>query len=195
MNLKETSDFANKCIVGCLGTEELVYTTRFFLGILQRKMPDHMIKIEDYEFNLRRLDWDYVRLSIFFIATVGAVLYRKGNFYTVKTTKEDVKELLQKSDMELIESIKKFIKISDEEFTIATIPPKKPGRAISEESLFIKGVIEDMLMTSEDKDTIFSSSLIAKKITDTTATRVDNILKILVKEGKMEKVRGGYKAV
>lgn len=197
MDIKELRKFADHHILGVTGIEKTAEAVRYFLHTLRFKTPNRLFIPEEYEFKERWLEWDYVRFSMFFLIENGILLYRKNGFYTLNTTKEDSMEFLGKyySDNKMAELIKSIFETSDKEFEIAAILPKKRGKAMSEESLFIKGVIEDLLMISEDKNEIFSSSAIAKKITDTTPTRVDNILKLFVKEERMEKVPGGYKAI
>lgn len=205
MYVKETRDFIEHHIIGAMGVEKLVYAIEFFLHILQRKLPDRLFRPEDYEFNDAGIDWDYIRFSMYFLVEKGIVLHRKNNYYTLETTKGDSKEMLENGADELSNLIDDVLKTSEGEFEIATIPPKKRGRVISEESLLIKGAIEDTLKITKDcldiirnmgvttRGVVFSTSEIAKKYgRDVSAATVNSIMVMLVKEGKMIKVPGGY---
>ena len=99
------------------------------------------------------------------------------------------------SDDKIVEEIKKIFKTNFDEEGILTIPPKKRGKAISEESLFIKEALENMSKTIF-KSGIMSPTPIAKMIGDgTSPQRVNNLMVTLVREGKLKKVTGGFRAI
>lgn len=189
---KDSKRFSESHVLGGAAVLELIEALREVSFKLQRSLVDHIFDPFYFE---NKIEWPYIQMSFYYLSCNAFLIHRAGLFRTHSETKRLAKELTLMSNDKIEKEIEKLFKTTIEEEGILTIPPKKRGKTFSNESLFIKGALENMAKTIF-KDGIMSPTAISKMIGgETSPQRVNNLMFTLVREGKLKKVTGGFKVI